>query len=86
MPTDCISYQKSGYFSKLIVDYLDEKPEIQSLYNRFPRIENFSAQIDEKAKNFKIENRLILAEALKNQNKKLMMNVLEQKTKLIEQH
>jgi bacillithiol biosynthesis cysteine-adding enzyme BshC len=68
MPTDCISYQKSGYFSKLIVDYLDEKPEIQALYHRFPRIENFSAQIDEKSKNYSIENRLILAEALNNQN------------------
>jgi bacillithiol synthase len=68
MPTDCISYQKSGYFSKLIVDYLDEKPEVQSLYHRFPRIENFSAQIDEKTKNYSIENRLILAEALNNQN------------------
>ena len=69
MPKDCISYQKSGYFSKLIVDYLDEKPEIQSLYNRFPRIENFGGQIDEKTKNYNIENRLILAEALNNQNK-----------------
>ena len=68
MPTDCISYQKSGYFSKLIVDYLDEKPEVQSLYHRFPRIENFGSQITEKAKNYTIENRLILAEALKNQN------------------
>ncbi len=68
MPTDCISYQKSGYFSKLIVDYLDEKPEVQSLYHRFPRIENFSAQIDEKTKNYSKENRLILAEALNNQN------------------
>jgi hypothetical protein len=26
MPTDCISYQKSGYFTKLIVDYLDNIP------------------------------------------------------------
>jgi bacillithiol biosynthesis cysteine-adding enzyme BshC len=69
MPTDCISYQKSGYFSKLIVDYLDEKPEIQALYHRFPRIENFSAQIDEKSKNYSTENRLIVAEALNNQNK-----------------
>jgi hypothetical protein len=59
MPTDCISYQKSGYFSKLILDYLDEKPEVQSLYHRFPRIENFSAQIDEKTKNYSTENRLI---------------------------
>ena len=68
MPTDCISYQKSGYFSKLIVDYLDEKPEIQSLYHRFPTLENFASQIDEKAKNYSIENRKILVEALKHQN------------------
>ena len=68
MPTDCITYQKSGYFSKLIVDYLDEKPEIQSLYHRFPTLENFAAQIDEKAKNYSLETRLVLHEALKNQN------------------
>lgn len=74
MPTDCISYQKSGYFSKLIVDYLDEKPEIQALYHRFPRIENFSAQIDEKTKNYSTENRLILAEALNNQNKNFLIS------------
>lgn len=68
MPTDCITYQKSGYFSKLIIDYLDKKPEIQSLYNRFPSIENFAPQIDEKAKNYSLENRTTLVEALKNQN------------------
>lgn len=68
MPTDCISYQKSGYFSKLIVDYLDEKPEIKSLYHRFPTLENFASQINEKTKNYSLENRLILVEALKTQN------------------
>ena len=67
MPTDCITYQKSGYFSKLIVDYLDEKSEIQSLYHRFPTLENFASQIDEKAKNYSLNNRLVLVEALKNQ-------------------
>jgi hypothetical protein len=45
MSNDCITYQNSGYFSKLIVDYLDEKPELQSLYNRFPKLDNFEAQI-----------------------------------------
>ena len=40
MPNDCITYQNSGYFSKLIVDYLDQKPELDKLYNRFPKIEN----------------------------------------------
>jgi len=48
MPTDCISYQKSGYFSKLIVDYLEQKPELKALYNRFPTLENFRLQITEK--------------------------------------
>lgn len=52
MPNDCITYQNSGYFSKLIVDYLDEKPELKSLYNRFPRIKNFKGQIEEKGNSF----------------------------------
>lgn len=76
MPTDCISYQKSGYFSKLIVDYLDEKPEIQSLYHRFPTLENFETHINEKSKNFSLENRLILVEALKNQNQNVSVSEL----------
>lgn len=67
MPNDCVTYQNSGYFSKLIVDYLDEKSELQSLYNRFPKIENFQGQIDEKSKNFPFENREILVSELEKQ-------------------
>ncbi|MGG7036318.1 MAG: bacillithiol biosynthesis cysteine-adding enzyme BshC, partial [Flavobacterium sp.] len=70
MPTDCISYHKSGYFSNLILDYLDEKPEVNAFYNRFPNIENFNpetGQITEKQKNFNPENRAILVSALENQ-------------------
>ncbi|MGL2966237.1 bacillithiol biosynthesis cysteine-adding enzyme BshC [Flavobacterium sp. XGLA_31] len=67
MPTDFVSYQKSGYFSKLIVDYLDQKPELKKFYNRFPSLENFKAQIDEKRNNFPLSNRTVLVEALKLQ-------------------
>ena len=67
MPTDCISYQESGYFTKLIVDYLDEKPELKSLYNRFPKLENFKGQLEEKAQNYPIENRKQLVSALESQ-------------------
>ena len=70
MPNDCITYQNSGYFSRLIVDYLDQKAELKSLYNRFPTLENFKLQIEEKSKNFPIENREILAKALLNQYQK----------------
>ena len=67
MPTESISYQKSGYFTKLMVDYLDENPELKSLYNRFPKLENFKSQIEEKQKNYPHENRKVLVEALENQ-------------------
>ena len=49
MPTDCtISYQNSGYFSRFMVDYLDQKSNLKPLYNRFPALENFENQIKEK--------------------------------------
>lgn len=52
MPTDCISYQTSGYFSKLIQDYINQKTELRSLYHRFPTLENFEEQILEKKNNY----------------------------------
>ncbi|NUY81120.1 bacillithiol biosynthesis cysteine-adding enzyme BshC [Flavobacterium sp. MAH-1] len=67
MPSDCISYQDSGYFSSLIVDYLNQKPELKSWYNRFPSIDNFKDQINEKGKNFRSENRQVLVESLTRQ-------------------
>lgn len=67
MPSDCITYQNSGYFKPLIVDYLDEKANIKHLYNRFPSIENFKYQFEEKKNNFPVENRKILVEALNKQ-------------------
>jgi bacillithiol biosynthesis cysteine-adding enzyme BshC len=67
MPNDCISYQESGYFTKLMMDYLVEKPELKALYNRFPNHENFRPQIEEKAKNYPVEYRTTLVTSLKNQ-------------------
>ena len=67
MPTDCISYQESGYFSKIIVDYLDQKPALQSFYNHFPTIENFQKQLLEKQNSFPEENRKVLVSVLKKQ-------------------
>ena len=67
MPTDCISYQDSGYFTPLMNDYLDEKEELKSLYNRFPSIENFKNQIIEKQTNYADANRAVLVSVLKKQ-------------------
>ena len=79
MPTDKISYQKSGYFIKLMVDYLDEKTELKQLYHRFPELANFKAQVEEKAKNFNTKdnsNRQILVSQLEKQYSNVEMSDL----------
>lgn len=68
MPNDCITFQNSGYFSQLIVDYLNQEEKVQSLYHRFPSIESFELQMDEKKNNFSVENRTVLVSQLEEQN------------------
>jgi bacillithiol synthase len=67
MPTDCISYQNSGYFTTLIKDYLDQQPNLSNLYNRYPTVANFEGQILEKGNNYNQENRKILVAELQKQ-------------------
>ena len=76
MPTDCISYQDSGYFTPLMNDYLDQKNHLKSLYNRFPSIENFAAQIIEKQANYTDANRDVLVSVLKKQYKNVAVSEL----------
>ena len=77
MPTDCISYQNSGYFSPLMNDYLNQKTEIASLYHHFPTLENFKKQIEEKKINFNdndVLKRQTLVSVLKNQYAELTVS------------
>ena len=67
MPDDCSTYAHSSFFSPLIQDYLQEKEQIKPLYHRFPKLENFKAQLEEKAANYPAEFREILANTLKAQ-------------------
>lgn len=67
MPSDCISFKETGYFSKLICDYLEQQKDLKPFYNHFPSLENVDAQITEKQKSFTTENRKILSEALLQQ-------------------
>lgn len=76
MPTDCISYQKSGYFSPLMNDYLDQKPNLSSLYHRFPTLENFEEQILEKLNNFDDSSRAILVSVLQKQYQNIDTSIL----------
>jgi len=64
MPNQSIPYKKTGYFSKLITDYLAEDESLKPFYNRFPNLENFKHQLAEKQKNFTDEKRHLLSKRI----------------------
>ncbi len=78
MPTTHISYQDTGYFSKMICDYLSKKDSLSSFYNLYPTIDNFEKQIDFK-KDFSSSIRKSLSERLKSQYKSLVISEATQK-------
>lgn len=67
MPSDCISYQDSGFFSTLITDYLNRDSKVRALYHRFPTMEGFEAQIAEKKSAFPQKHRDLLKQTLEQQ-------------------
>ncbi|MEZ4811440.1 MAG: bacillithiol biosynthesis cysteine-adding enzyme BshC [Allomuricauda sp.] len=74
MEVDCIPFRETGYFSKLICDYLDQRSELKPFFNRFPKIENFKDQIAEKKGNYPVANRKVLVEALHGQYKGFLLS------------
>lgn len=64
-----IPFKTTGYFSQLICDYLDKKPELSEFYGNFPDIEGFKNQIQSKKETFSSQSRNILATALNVQYK-----------------
>ena len=77
--TDYIPFRDTNYFSDFICNYLDENPELKEFYSRFPKLENFKLQIEEKSLEFtnksvtssEVEKRKVLVDVLKTQYKNL---------------
>ncbi|WP_422084048.1 bacillithiol biosynthesis cysteine-adding enzyme BshC [Ulvibacterium sp.] len=67
MDIECLPFDLTGYFSELICDYLEEKESLRSFYHRFPNLENFRKQLEEKAKTFPPSRREVIYEALQKQ-------------------
>ena len=66
-----IPFQKTGFFSKTMIDYLEQKETIQPFYNNYPDINGFNKQIKEKEQSFSKEHRKVLVAALNNQYSKI---------------
>jgi len=62
-----IPFQKTGFFSKTMVDYLEQKESIKPFYNNYPDSNGFKKQLEEKGNSFSKAHRKVLVAALKNQ-------------------
>ena len=71
MQKDHIRFHNTGYFSKLMCDYLDGNQELEVFYNRYPKLENFKSQVEEKRASFNSTSRITLASALSKQYKNI---------------
>jgi len=60
MSIDFIPYRKTGYFSSLICDYLEEKEVLTPFYNRFPSAVNLIEQAKEKGGSYDMLSRKCL--------------------------
>jgi len=67
MPIDCMSFRDTAYTSKLICDYVENRAELQPLYNLFPNLDNFKAQLKVKQAEFSFEKRTVLVNTLSQQ-------------------
>jgi len=60
-----VPYSQTHFFSRLVLDYLDERETLQPFYNRFPKKELLEAAISDKQQHH--QNRELLVEALSDQ-------------------
>lgn len=74
MQKHSLSYRETNYFSSLINDYIEEKENVKQFYHRYPVIDNFKEQIEEKGRSFNTsdgKNREILVQSLEKQYSQL---------------
>ncbi len=65
--SDCISYKDIPYYSRLILAYLSQEKTIRNTYHRFPTLDNFRLQLEEKKEQYPMAHRQTLVAALKAQ-------------------
>ncbi|MBL4710191.1 MAG: bacillithiol biosynthesis cysteine-adding enzyme BshC [Flavobacteriales bacterium] len=65
METDCIDFKDTGYFSKIILDYLAGNEALAPFYSYSPELDSFAEVIQKK--HFSDENRQVLHASLLNQ-------------------
>ncbi|WP_345954697.1 bacillithiol biosynthesis cysteine-adding enzyme BshC [Mucilaginibacter sp. PAMB04168] len=67
MDANCIDYHETGFFSKTVIDYLEDVPELKSFYSHRPTLKGFHELLEHKQVT---ANRNLLAQVLTEQYNK----------------
>ena len=62
-----IPFQKTGFFSKIIIDYIERSKDVEELYHHYPDFDGFAKQIQEKKEAFPKSHREVLSKTLSRQ-------------------
>lgn len=79
MKNESIPYCSTGYFSKLMCDYLADKKELHPFYNKLPSEESLLQLATEKSQWFSKEKRDVLVKELTHQNKEINLSAATEK-------
>lgn len=74
MKNESIPYCSTGYFSKLMCDYLAGKEELKPFYNKLPSEESLLQLTTEKKQSFSQDKREVLVKELQEQNKSISLS------------
>ncbi|MEM7085502.1 MAG: bacillithiol biosynthesis cysteine-adding enzyme BshC [Bacteroidota bacterium] len=79
MPIQNIPFHQTGYFSKLMCDYLAKDTSTTPFYHRFPALDQFKLQLEEKQRSFPKKHRMVLVNELVAQYEALSTSEATQK-------
>ena len=66
-----VTFKDTGYFSKIICDYLEEKEGLQEFYKHFPNLSGFKKQIELRSGKNDLLDRKTLVQSLQEQYKNI---------------
>ena len=75
MELDCITYQDSGYYSQLIIDYLQGNQSVRPFYGNQPDLDGFKLQLEQKS-SFSKAHRSVLVSSLNEQYRQIATSEL----------
>lgn len=67
MQVQKLPFEKTNSFTPFFLDYVNQKKSLQPFYNKYPTLENFKSQIEEKSTGYAAQTRKVLVSSLKKQ-------------------